>query len=59
MLAGALIAVDSDSHRADVLERQMEFGVKTARRGWLEARHVMNTRPIQEIRALIAGKRGR
>ena len=59
MLAGALIAIDSDSHRADALERQMEFGVKTARRGWLEARHVMNTRPIQEIRELIAGKRGR
>jgi DNA polymerase (family 10) len=59
MLAGALIAVDSDSHRADALERQMEFGLKTARRGWLEPRHVMNTRPIDEIRVLIAGKRGR
>jgi DNA polymerase (family 10) len=59
MRAGALIAIDSDSHRADALDRQMEFGIKTARRGWLEARHVMNTRPIQELRALIAGKRGR
>jgi DNA polymerase (family 10) len=57
MLAGALIAVNSDSHRADALERQMELGLKTARRGWLEARHVMNTRPIREIRSLIAGKR--
>jgi len=37
----------------------MEFGLKIARRGWLEPRHVMNTRPIHEIRTLIAGKRGR
>jgi DNA polymerase (family 10) len=59
MLAGALLAIDSDSHRADALERQMEFGLKTARRGWLEARHVLNTRPITEVRELIAGKRGR
>jgi DNA polymerase (family 10) len=59
MLAGALIAIDSDSHRADALERQMEFGLKTARRGWLEARHVMNARPLRAIRELIAGKRGR
>jgi DNA polymerase (family 10) len=59
MLAGALIAIDSDSHRADALDRQMEFGLKIARRGWLEPRHVLNTRPIHEIRTLIAGKRGR
>ena len=54
-----MLAVDSDSHRADALWRQMAFGVQTARRGWVEPRHVLNTRPIQEIRALIAGKRSR
>lgn len=57
--AGAMLAVDSDSHRADMLDRQMEFGVKTARRGWVEARHVMNTRSLAAIRTLIAGKRSR
>jgi len=55
--AGAMLAVDSDSHRADMLDRQMEFGVKTARRGWVEARHVMNTHSFAAIRTLIAGKR--
>jgi DNA polymerase (family 10) len=55
--AGAMLVVDSDSHRAEALGRQMEFAVKTARRGWVEARHVMNTRPLGDIRALIAGKR--
>ncbi len=57
--AGAMLVVDSDSHRADALARQMEFAVKTARRGWVEARHVMNTRSLDEIRALVAGKRAR
>ena len=37
----------------------MELGVMTARRGWVEARHVINTRPIAAIRALIAAKRAR
>jgi DNA polymerase (family 10) len=57
--AGAMLVVDSDSHRASVLGRQMALGVKTARRGWVEARHVMNTRSVADLRALIAGKRSR
>jgi DNA polymerase (family 10) len=57
--AGATVAVDSDCHRADLLRRQMHLGVITARRGWLEARHVANTRPLAELRALIARKRVR
>ena len=55
--AGALVAVDSDCHRAELLEMQMELGVTTARRGWVEPRHVVNTRPIDEIRSMIAAKR--
>jgi DNA polymerase (family 10) len=57
--SGASLVVDSDSHRADWLARQMEFGVTTARRGWVEADHVINTRPIAAIRAIIAAKRSR
>ena len=56
--AGALVAVDSDCHRAELLDVQMELGVTTARRGWVERRHVVNTRPLAEIRAVIAAKRG-
>ena len=55
--AGVTVIVSSDSHRADMLERQMGFGVRTARRGWVEARHVLNTRPIADVRAFIAAKR--
>jgi DNA polymerase (family 10) len=55
---GATVAVDSDGHRAEWLERQMHLGIVTARRGWVEPRHVLNTRPIGDVRALIARKRG-
>ena len=55
--AGVTIAIDSDCHRAPALGRQMRFGVGTARRGWVEARQVLNTRPLAEVRAFIAAKR--
>src|SRR5207247_7098514 len=56
--AGATVAIDSDCHRAEMLDRQMMFGVMTARRGWVEARHVLNARPLEAVRAAIAAKRG-
>ena len=55
--AGVTIAVDSDCHRVEALSRQMRFGVGTARRGWLEPSHVLNTRTANEVRAFIARKR--
>jgi DNA polymerase (family 10) len=57
--AGALLTIDSDCHRASALDRQMRFGVGTARRGWVEARHVLNTRRIDEVRAFVGAKRAR
>ena len=55
--AGAMLAVNSDCHRAELLEMQMQLGVTTARRGWVERRHVVNTRPLDEVRAAVAAKR--
>lgn len=55
--AGATMAIDSDCHRADYLERQMRLGIITARRGWVEPSHVLNTRPLGDVRAFIAAKR--
>jgi DNA polymerase (family 10) len=55
--AGATVVIDSDCHRADALGRQMELGLTTARRGWVEARHVLNSRPLAELRASVARKR--
>ena len=51
------LTIDSDCHRARWLARQMDLGVGTARRGWVEARHVLNTRSIDDVRAFIAAKR--
>ena len=57
--AGVTLVVNSDCHRAEALERQMSFGVGTARRGWVGPEQVLNTRGIEGIREFIARKRGR
>jgi DNA polymerase (family 10) len=57
--AGVTLVVDSDSHRLDALGRQMQFGVGTARRGWIEPGHVLNTRSVADVRAFVARKRTR
>ena len=57
--AGVTIVVDSDCHRSEWLGRQMRFGVATARRGWIEPRHVLNTRRIEDVLAFVARKRAR
>ena len=57
--AGVTIVVDSDCHRAEWLRRQMRFGVGTARRGWIEPRHVLNTRSIDDVLAFVARQRAR
>lgn len=55
--AGVTLAIDSDCHRADALGRQMRFGLGTARRGWIEPRHVLNTRGVDAVREFVANKR--
>ena len=56
--AGAMVCIDSDCHRADALERQMRFGVGTARRAGVMPSQVVNTRPLAELRRLLARARG-
>ena len=55
--AGVTVSIDSDGHRAELLDRQMDLGLTTARRGWVEPRHVLNARPVADVRAAIARKR--
>ena len=57
--AGVMLTIDSDCHRAEALARQMRFGIGTARRGWVEPRHVLNTRGVEDVRAFVAAKRAR
>jgi DNA polymerase (family 10) len=49
--AGVLIAIDSDAHRTDTL-RNMRWGIATARRAWLTAASVANTKPWPELAKL-------
>jgi DNA polymerase (family 10) len=47
--AGVSILIDSDAHRTGTLAN-MRWGVATARRAWLTAAQVANTRPWSELR---------
>jgi DNA polymerase (family 10) len=45
---GAPLVIDSDAHMVDTLANQ-RYGVAVARRGWSEARHIVNTLSLAEL----------
>jgi DNA polymerase (family 10) len=47
--AGAKIVIDSDAHSTAALG-QLRWGVTVARRAWLSAADVLNTRPVDDLR---------
>lgn len=49
---GVLISINSDAHSVYDFAN-LRFGIGQARRGWLEQRDVLNTRPLKELRLLI------
>jgi DNA polymerase (family 10) len=49
---GCRIAINSDAHELSGME-MMEYGVATARRAWLTAENVVNTRPLPELLGLL------
>ncbi|UCF08202.1 MAG: DNA polymerase/3'-5' exonuclease PolX [Thermoplasmata archaeon] len=51
---GARFAISTDTHRKEHLAF-LEFGVATARRGWLEKKDVVNTLPTKELVKLLKG----
>jgi DNA polymerase (family 10) len=53
---GVLLAIDTDTHMLDHLG-YMELGVGTARRGWVAASSVINTWPVEQLRAWLRGTR--
>ena len=50
---GVLVAVDTDAHQKAHLDF-MPFGVGTARRGWTDARHVINAWPLPTLLEFLA-----
>jgi DNA polymerase (family X) len=49
---GLKVAISTDAHGIDQLE-YMRFGIGQARRGWLEAGDVLNTRSLDDLRKLL------
>ncbi len=49
---GVKVAISTDAHSVSGLDC-MRFGIDQARRGWLEAEDVINTRPLAELRRLL------
>ena len=52
---GCKIAINSDAHELAGME-VMPYGVGTARRAWVTATHVINTRPLAEMLGLLKGR---
>ena len=54
---GCKLAINCDAHALDGMEI-VEYGIGTARRGWVTAADVVNTRPVDEMLALLKDRRG-
>jgi DNA polymerase (family 10) len=55
--AGVRFAIDSDAHSVSDLGN-MPYGVGTAQRGWLTPDDVINTWPLEALRAFLRKGRG-
>ncbi len=53
---GVPLIIDTDSHSEGYLEK-MRFGVAVARRGWCEAKDIVNTLPLEEFMAFITKRK--
>jgi len=52
---GVKVVISTDAHSTAQL-KLMKYGVQTARRGWLEARDVINTLPLEKFLAALRRK---
>ncbi len=53
---GVLCAINPDAHRTDGLAH-VNAGVNSARKGWLQAEHVLNTRSLKAVQAYFDQRR--
>ncbi len=53
---GCVFTCDSDAHRASDLDN-VAYAVGQARRAWLSAEDVLNTRPLEQVLAFVGAKR--
>jgi DNA polymerase (family 10) len=50
---GVLVAISTDAHDALQMRDVIRYGVATARRGWLEAKDVVNTKGLKDLTKLM------
>ncbi|MCH8108695.1 MAG: PHP domain-containing protein, partial [Chloroflexi bacterium] len=50
---GATLVISTDAHTVEALDN-VRYGVAVARRGWCEARHILNTRPVTDFLSYLA-----
>jgi DNA polymerase (family X) len=55
---GVMLVIDSDAHSRQALAGT-RWGIATARRAWLEAGDVLNTRPVEQFRRALRRNRAR
>jgi DNA polymerase (family 10) len=53
---GVKLSLGADAYSKDDFAK-LAFGIDQARRGWLEASDIVNTRPVSELKALLAAAR--
>lgn len=46
---GALVSINSDAHGTDGFDA-LRYAIAQTRRGWLEKKDVLNTRPLAKLR---------
>ena len=56
--AGVPLVISTDAHDAAHLAN-LRYGIWVARRGWLEAKDVLNTLPVKELRRRFARRMAR
>ena len=54
--AGVLLSINTDAHRPEHFD-YLRYGILTARRGWLTAKHCINTWSKQKLRRWLTKKR--
>lgn len=55
---GVLVCINTDAH-GTLDFGFMSYGIGQARRGWLEKKNVLNTRPLKSLRAVLAKTMGK
>lgn len=53
---GVMLSINPDAHRCSGLEH-IEYGVAAARKGWLEAKDIVNTYSVDKVKEILAKRR--